>query len=60
MAYPKCTECGSEIDPAYFGYEKGYRVGLKLLCKECFKEYLENNYTLDEIADALGVVVVRP
>ena len=59
MAVLKCAACGCEIDPARFeDCEKAYLTADGLLCKDHFLDFLENNFTLDEIAAALGVGVL--
>ena len=59
MRYPKCSECGEEINPnKYEDCEKAYLTKDGTLCKDHFLCYLEANYTLDEIASALGIGVI--
>ena len=59
MAALRCSACGCDIDPTRFeDCEKAYLTADGLLCKDHFIDYLENTYTLDEIARALGCGVL--
>lgn len=57
-----CERCGIEINPDLWdGCEKYYLVDGEAICRECFKQWLEEwmFVSLDEVAQAVGVSVVE-
>lgn len=47
----QCTDCGSDMSGVHLIYIDNGDV----LCGSCLKARILNNYTIDDLADALGV-----
>lgn len=48
-ALPTCDGCGEDLtDEVFFADQR-------VICRDCFSEYIKDNYTPEELADACGI-----
>lgn len=49
---PSCQRCGDGFS------DGGFEVNGELVCEDCFREWIDDTYTTEELAEMMGVRVV--